>query len=88
MYASMLINTYLDARTMTSAKASSGNPLTAMPPAAAQAMLVADRHYINAVFEMLDRHAGGANGWLRDETGLSQADITRLRRMYLRQKPS
>lgn len=84
----LLINTYLDARTMTSAKASSGNPLTAMPPAAAQAMLVADRHYINAVFEMLDRHAGGANGWLRDETGLSQADITRLRRMYLRQKPS
>jgi protein-tyrosine phosphatase len=32
----------------------------------------------------MDRHAGGADGYLRDEMGLSHADIVKLRRLYLR----
>ena len=46
-------------------------------------MMAADRQYIDAAFKVLDAHAGGAAGWLRDRMSLSQADITRLRRMYL-----
>lgn len=81
----LLTNTYLDARKMTAgtAKAGPASPLAGMPPVAAQAMMAADRQYIDAAFKVLDAHAGGAAGWLRDKMSLSQADITRLRRMYL-----
>ncbi|WP_368731722.1 tyrosine-protein phosphatase [Pseudomonas sp. FW306-2-11AD] len=43
----------------------------------------ADRSYIEAAFKVLDSHRGGARGWLHDEMGLSDADLTRLRRSYL-----
>ncbi|WP_445262060.1 tyrosine-protein phosphatase [Pseudomonas sp. EL_65y_Pfl1_R83] len=48
-----------------------------------QALLNADRSYIEAALKVLDSHRGGARGWLRDEMGLSDADLARLRRAYL-----
>lgn len=42
----------------------------------------ADPSYIGAVFAVMDAHKGGAEGYLRDELGLSHADIVQLRRMY------
>jgi len=52
-------------------------------PGVAQAMVAADRRYIEAALAVLDAHPGGATGWLRDEMGLSGADLAKLRRMYL-----
>lgn len=49
-----------------------------------KAFLLADRAYIQAALDVMDRHAGGAQGYLRDELGLSKADLRKLRGMYLR----
>ncbi len=78
----LLTNRYLDPRKLI-AQAGNAGPLAAMPPAAAQAMMAADRRYIEAALKVVDTHAGGAAGWLRDDMGLSAADIAKLRGMYL-----
>lgn len=81
----LLTNTYLDTRKLIARSASAGpaSPLADISPAAAQAMIAADRSYIEAALKMLDTHAGGADGWLRDEMGLSGSDVVKLRRIYL-----
>lgn len=81
----LLTNRYLDRGSLLGkdGKPSAANPLGSLPAPVAQAMLAADRSYIEAALKVLDTHNGGADGWLRDEMGLSHADILRLRRMYL-----
>ena len=46
-------------------------------------MAAADPSYIQAAFVVIDAHAGGAEGYLRDELGLGHADLIALRNMYL-----
>lgn len=81
----LLTNRYLDARTLVSKDATptAANPLAKVPPAVAQALVAADRNYIEAALAVLDTHPGGAQAWLRDEMGLSAASTARLRQMYL-----
>jgi protein-tyrosine phosphatase len=81
----LLTNRYLDAGALLGkgGTANPANPLGQMPAPVVQALLGADRSYIEAAFKVLDAHPGGARGWLRDEMGLSAADITRLRQSYL-----
>lgn len=81
----LLTNRYLDGGKMLGkdAQANAANPLAQLPPAVAQVLLAADRRYIEAAFRVLDTHPGGATGWLRDEMGLSRADLVRLRGAYL-----
>lgn len=81
----LLTNRYLDARMLVSkdAKATAANPLAQVSPAVAQAMVAADRRYIEAALAVLDAHPGGAQGWLRDKMGLSTKDAARLGRLYL-----
>lgn len=81
----LLTNTYLDGGKLLaqSAQAGPASPLAGLPPAVAQAMMQADPAYIGAALRVLDTHPGGAQGWLRDQMGLTAADIARLRRMYL-----
>lgn len=81
----LLTNTYLDgAKLMAqSAQAGPASPLAGIPPAVAHAMMAADARYISAALKVLDAHPGGARGWLRDEMGLSAADLAALQRMYL-----
>lgn len=81
----LLTNRYLDGSQLVGkdAKATAANPLGGLPPAVAQALLAADRRYIEAALAVLDTHPGGANGWLRDEMGLSRADLVHLRGAYL-----
>lgn len=79
----LLTNRYLDAGKLMASPASASSPLAQMPPGVMAAMVAADRHYIEAALAVLDRHPGGATGWLRDEMGLTNADIVRLRRGYL-----
>lgn len=81
----LLTNRYLNAPDML-AKTKAANPaspMMGMPPHVQQAMMAADRSYIEAAFAVIDGHAGGADGYLKDELGLSHADLVRLRNMYL-----
>jgi protein-tyrosine phosphatase len=54
-----------------------------MPQPVLAAMGAADRSYIEAAMRVVDGHRGGAEGYFRDELGLSRADLFQLRRMYL-----
>jgi len=79
----LLTNRYLDAAKLLASPTQAGSPWTHLPPGVTAAMAAADRRYIEAALAVLDRHADGATGWLRDEMGLSAADVTRLRGLYL-----
>jgi protein-tyrosine phosphatase len=81
----LLTNIYLDGRKLMAQNALAGpaSPMAGMPPEVMKAMLAADRRYIEAALAVLDKHSGGANGWLRDNLGLSAVDLAKLRRMYL-----
>ncbi|MEI7791358.1 MAG: tyrosine-protein phosphatase [Alphaproteobacteria bacterium] len=79
----LLTNRYLDPRSFASAPPSPANPLAGMSPEAARMLLAADPSYIRAAFEVLDGHKDGAEGYLRDELGLSKADLVKLRSFYL-----
>jgi len=79
----LLTNRYLDHRKMLASPASAASPWAHVPPDVMAAMSAADRRYIEAALAVLDRHPGGAAGWLRDEMGLSRADLIRLRNTYL-----
>lgn len=53
-----------------------------LPPEVLQAFMGVDRSYIEAAFKVIDGHAGGAEGYLRDELGLDRAKLAMLRRLY------
>ncbi|WP_404478238.1 tyrosine-protein phosphatase [Novosphingobium sp. BL-52-GroH] len=78
----LLTNRYLDAKALL-AKPSASTLMAGLPPQVAKAMMAADRSYIEAALQVVDRHRGGAEGYMRDELGLSQADLVRLRNLYL-----
>ncbi|AIT07454.1 protein tyrosine phosphatase [Sphingomonas taxi] len=79
----LLTNRYLDAAKLLASPAQADTPWAHLPPGVTAALAAADRRYIEAALAVLDRHPGGATGWLRDEMGLSAGDITRLRTAYL-----
>ena len=80
----LLTNQYLNAAKMLQSGAAKGTgDWTKLPPTALQAMMLADRSYIGAALAVVDSHKGGADGYLRDELGLSRADIVKLRDFYL-----
>jgi protein-tyrosine phosphatase len=56
--------------------------LKGLSPAILRAVIAADRRYIEALFRSMDTHRGGAEGFLRDEMGLSAADLAKLRQLY------
>lgn len=78
----LLTNTTLDPAKLLGGGASP-SPLATLPKPVLQPLLAADRSYIEAALAVVDGHAGGADGYLRDELGLSPADIKRLRDLYL-----
>jgi protein-tyrosine phosphatase len=79
----LLTNRTLDVGSLSQGPASPANPLASMAPDAARMLGRADRSYIDAAFAVIDAHPGGAQGYLREELGLSHADIVRLRHLYL-----
>ena len=79
----LLTNRTLDPRSLMSGTASAANPLAGISPEAGRMLLAADPSYIRAVFDVLDGHKDGAEGYLRDELGLSRADLVKLRNLYL-----
>lgn len=54
-----------------------------LSPEAARAFAGVDRHYIDAVFAVTDRHPGGTMGYLKDKLGLGAPEIAKLRTLYL-----
>jgi len=81
----LLTNRYLDTATLLDRnnKATASGPWSQVPPEVMKPMLAADRDYIGQALAVLDAHSGGAEGWLRDEMGLSQTDLLRLGTAYL-----
>ncbi|HUD90401.1 tyrosine-protein phosphatase [Sphingobium sp.] len=81
----LLTNQYLDASAMMAKSANSpaAQPWMSLPAPVLQAFGKADRLYIDAVLDRIDAHPDGARGYLRDEMGLSEADIAKLRQLYL-----
>jgi protein-tyrosine phosphatase len=79
----LLTNRYLDPQALTKGKATANEAWTKLSPGVVEAFSTADRSYIEAALAVLDKHPGGAMGYLHDEMNLSDADITKLRGMYL-----
>ena len=77
----LLTNRVLDKERLL--KGQAAGLLNGLPAPARNALLTADRSYIEAALQALDQHKDGAAGYLRDEMGLSAADIARLRQLYL-----
>jgi protein-tyrosine phosphatase len=77
----LLSNRYLDPK-KAAAGASAWQALNQLPPPVLQALMGVDRSYIEGVFRVIDAHAGGAEGYLRDAFGLSRADLVKLRQHY------
>ncbi|SFS09346.1 tyrosine-protein phosphatase [Sphingomonas jatrophae] len=78
----LLTNRYFDPRKVVRSSAQLSSGWKSMPPGVLKAYMSADRSYIEAALRVLDQHKGGADGWLRDEMGLSRADLATLRNMY------
>ncbi|TCM18028.1 protein-tyrosine phosphatase [Novosphingobium sp. PhB165] len=82
----LLTNQYLPAamaKAKTSPNAATGQAFLSLPPAVQSAFMKADRSYIEAALSQLDAHPGGAMGYFKDEMGMDQAQIDKLRAMYL-----
>ncbi len=79
----LLTNRYLDVRSLSKGPASPANPLASMSSEATKMLGGADQSYIEAAFAVIDSHEGGVAGYLRDELGLSYADLKKLRHLYL-----
>lgn len=82
----LLTNRYLDPKSLLPKPGAAGapnSPLANVSPQALAPMMSADRRYIEAAFAVIDAHAGGTEGYLHDELGLSQTDLKRLRDIYL-----
>lgn len=79
----LLTNRYLDPAALTKSPPNPANPLAGLPPEVAKPLLAADAAYLNAALAVVDSHKGGAKGYLRDEMGLSAADLVKLRNEYL-----
>lgn len=78
----LLTNQNFDPRKVVQSDDQASQSWRKLPPQVLRAYMAADPSYIGAVFKVVDGHAGGVDGYLHDELGLSAADLQRLRRMY------
>ena len=78
----MLTNRYFDPSKVMHSDNQASAQWRSLPPDVLHAYMSADRSYIEAAFRVMDSHADGADGYLRDELGLSHADLARLRGLY------
>jgi protein-tyrosine phosphatase len=78
----LLSNRHYDPKRAGPAADTGPSPWRNISPDVLRAVSGASRESIEAVFQVLDRHPGGAAGYLRDELGLGAREIARLRQMY------
>ena len=79
----LLTNQTLNPAALAQGRATANSPWMQMSPDILKAFMGADRSYIEAAFAVIDGHAGGADGYLRDELGLGPVQIARLHKLYL-----
>lgn len=77
-----LTNRYFDPQKVVRNSAAVPAGFDKLPPDVLRAYMVADPAYIEAALAVVEGHAGGAEGYFRDELGLSRADLVKLRAMY------
>ena len=77
-----LTNRYFDPSKVIHSDSQASAGWKRLPPDVLRAYMAADRSYIEAAFRVMDAHLDGANGYLRDELGLSPSDLAKLRNLY------
>lgn len=78
----LLTNRYFDPQKVVRSDSQASQGWRRLPPDVLRAYMAADRDYIEAALHVVESHRGGTEGYLRDELGLSRADLVALRRMY------
>lgn len=78
----LLTNRYFDPKKVVRTDDQASSQWRKLPPEVLKAYMAADRTYIEAVFRTMDQHRAGVYGYLREELGLTQLDLAKLRRMY------
>ncbi|WP_419828096.1 tyrosine-protein phosphatase [Sphingomonas sp.] len=78
----LLTNRYFDPNKVVRSDDQASEQWKRLPPGVLHAYMAADRPYIEAVLATMDAHRDGVGGYLRDELGLSQVAVAKLRRMY------
>jgi len=85
----LLSNRYLNKdRALQAAKDEDGNwkeeavELKTMPQDVLQVFMSVDPIFLKTIFQAIDAHQGGVEGYLRDEMGLGKAELDKLRAMY------
>nr|WP_295109276.1 tyrosine-protein phosphatase [uncultured Caulobacter sp.] len=81
----LLSNRYFDPKKSLAKDDAASQAWRQMPQPVLQAFMGVDRGYIEAAFKVIDAHAGGAEGYLRDELGLDRTKLETLRRLYTTQ---
>lgn len=80
----LLTNKYFDPRKVVQSDDQASQAWRKLPMDVLRAYMAADRDYIEAVFAVMDKHRGGASGYLRDELGLGPVQLAKLRATYTR----
>ncbi len=78
----LLTNRYFDPRKVVRSSGQATAGWQSLPPETLKAYMRADPAYIEAALRVMDAHEGGVDGYLRDEMGLTAADLATLRRLY------
>lgn len=78
----LLTNRYFDPTKIVKKDDQASRQWKRLPPEVLRMLMGADRSYIEAALDVMDRHAGGAQGYLRDELELSATDVAKLRHLY------
>jgi protein-tyrosine phosphatase len=78
----LLTNRYFDPRKVVRSTNAALSDWQKLPPDVLRAYMSADRSYIEAALKLVEGHRGGAEGYFRDEMGLSKQDLLKLRSQY------
>jgi protein-tyrosine phosphatase len=78
----LLTNRYFDPRKVVRSAGQASAGWEKLPPDVLKVYMSADRSYIESALKVIDAHPGGADGYLREELGLSGTELAALRDMY------
>ena len=78
----LLTNRYFDPAKIVKKEDQGSRQWKRLLPDVFHMLMGADRSYIEAALNVIDHHADGAKGYLRDKIGLSATDIAKLRHLY------
>ncbi|NDU79177.1 protein-tyrosine-phosphatase, partial [Actinomadura sp. DSM 109109] len=71
----LLTNRYFDTQKIVRGQNPNAGGFAELPPDVLRAYMAADSDYIEAALKMIESHTGGAEGYFRDELGISHTDL-------------